>query len=108
MKSLNSFLTAVAFSLAGVAVHANAASENQRGESGLCFQVTPLAGKGSVPTLTESGASRTPLGQKLERVVEDGFSRTPQGMQSEAVASNGFSRTPLGRWVDERATTKQA
>lgn len=109
MKSLNSFLTAVAFSLAGVAVHANAASENQRGESGICFQLTPLAGKGSQPTLSENGASRTPLGQQLDqqqRVAEDGFSRTPQGMQVEAVASNGFSRTPLGRWVDERATTQ--
>lgn len=106
MKSLNSFLTAVAFSLAGVAVHANAASENQRGESGICFQLTPLAGKGSQPTLSENGASRTPLGQQMERVAEDGFSRTPQGMQVEAVASNGFSRTPLGRWVDERATTQ--
>lgn len=91
MKSVKSFLTAIVFSLAGVAVHANAASENHRGDSGICFQLTPLAGKGALPSLTENG-----------------FSRTPQGKQLERLAEAGFSRTPLGQWVEGKTSAHQA
>ncbi|WP_044874403.1 hypothetical protein [Pseudomonas sp. LFM046] len=45
MKTLKSLLTSIAFSLAGVAVHTNAATENLRGQSGVCFQLTPLGNK---------------------------------------------------------------
>lgn len=87
MKTLKTCLLALTFTLAGVAVHANAASENQRGDSGICFQLTPLAGKGALPSLTENGSSRTPLGQQLERLAEDGSSRTVQGREYLAGAS---------------------
>lgn len=104
MNNMKRFLTAAAFAFAGVAVHANAASENHRGDTGICFQLTPLAGKGEVPSLSENGASRTPQGQQLERLAEGGFERTPQGMQGERLASNGFGRTPLGRWLEEKTS----
>lgn len=95
MKNLKSFLTAIVFSLAGVAVHANAASENHRCESGICFQLTPLAGKGALPAL-----------------AEDGFNRTPLGMQAQdaapMLAANGFSRTPLGKRLEERSQAQHA
>lgn len=66
MMNLKSFLTSIAFSLAGIAVHANAASENHRCERGICFQLTPVAGKGALPVLAEDGFSRTPQGKRLE------------------------------------------
>ncbi|MBH3340395.1 hypothetical protein I5L51_14875 [Pseudomonas mendocina] len=94
MKNLKIYLSAFALSLAGVAVHANAASENHRGDSGLCFQLTPLAGKGANRAQAENGFSRTQLGMQLERVAEDGFSRTRLGMQVGAHAANGVSSTP--------------
>lgn len=120
MKNLKTYLCALTFSLAGVAVHANAASENQRGDSGICFQLTPLAGKGALPSLTENGFSRTPQGmktqdvafygfdrtpqeQQLEHLAEDGSSRTMQGMKTQAVAANGFERTPLGHRFERLA-----
>jgi len=58
MKNLKSFLTAVAFSLAGVAVHANAAMERSTCSNAACFQLTPLA---------ENGSSHTTQQQWLER-----------------------------------------
>ncbi|WP_296269724.1 hypothetical protein [Pseudomonas sp. UBA6323] len=94
MKNLKIYLSAFALSLAGVAVHANAASENHRGDSGLCFQLIPLAGKGANRAQAENGFSRTQLGMQLERVAEDGFSRTRLGMQVGAHAANGVSSTP--------------
>ncbi|WP_457789871.1 hypothetical protein [Pseudomonas sp. PL-6] len=42
MMALKNLLTSVVFSLAGVAVHSNAASENHRNSSGVCFQTTPI------------------------------------------------------------------
>lgn len=66
MKNLKSYLTSIVFSLAGAAVHANAATENHRGNSGICFQLTPLAGRGALPALAENGFSRTSLGMQLE------------------------------------------
>ncbi|TWC06711.1 MULTISPECIES: hypothetical protein [unclassified Pseudomonas] len=42
MKKLKTYLSAFALSLGGMAVHANAASEPNRGNSGLCYQLTPL------------------------------------------------------------------
>ncbi|MFW0754951.1 hypothetical protein ACN1C3_09365 [Pseudomonas sp. H11T01] len=85
MKNVKSFLTAIVFSLAGVAVHANAATENHRCESGICFQLTPLAGRGALPVLAADGSSRTPQGMQ---VAENGSSRTPQGMQLDSQAQN--------------------
>ncbi|MNF44460.1 hypothetical protein D3C85_781610 [compost metagenome] len=61
MKNLKSFLTSIAFALAGVAVHTNAASENRRGESGICFQQTPLGRKSDLPRSAEEGAGSAPL-----------------------------------------------
>ena len=58
MQTLKSFLTALAFSLAGVAVHANAATERSTCGSAACFQLTPLA---------ENGSSHTSQQQWLER-----------------------------------------
>jgi hypothetical protein len=40
MKKLKTYLTAFALALGGA--HANAASEHNRGNSGLCYQLTPL------------------------------------------------------------------
>lgn len=108
MTNAKSLLTAIVFSLAGVAVHANAASENHRGDTGICFQLTPLAGKSALPALAENGFSRTLQGKQLERLAEDGSSRTPQGMQTEMLASNGFSRTPLGQWLERKTSARQA
>lgn len=78
MKNVKSLLTAIVFSLAGVAVHANAATENRSCESAVCFQLTPLA---------ENGAVKTPLGMQLENasqvLAENGSSHTPQGRRLE-------------------------
>ncbi|NWA28197.1 hypothetical protein HX882_21220 [Pseudomonas gingeri] len=57
MNHVKNYLTAIAFSLAGVAVHANAATERHDCDSGVCFQLAPLA---------EDGSSRTPQGHYLE------------------------------------------
>lgn len=108
MKNLKIYLTAFALSLAGVAVHANAASENLRNDSGLCFQLTPLAGKGANRAQAENGFSRTQLGVQLERVAEDGSSRTRQGMQAEAHAANGISSMPTGSLLGTYAQAASA
>ncbi|CAH0265911.1 hypothetical protein E3Z27_00345 [Pseudomonas mediterranea] len=43
MKKLKTYLTAFALALGGMATHANAAGEHNRGNSGgLCYQLTPL------------------------------------------------------------------
>ncbi|MNZ13684.1 hypothetical protein D3C78_305900 [compost metagenome] len=60
MKKLKSLLTSVAFALAGIAVHANAASENRRGESGICFQQTPLGRKSDSPPAGEDSSNDPP------------------------------------------------
>lgn len=62
MKKLKSLLTSAAFALAGIAVHANAASENRRGESGICFQQTPLGRKSDSPPPAGEGSSNDPPG----------------------------------------------
>ncbi|QEY63196.1 hypothetical protein FXN65_14455 [Metapseudomonas lalkuanensis] len=61
MRTLKSLLTSIAFSLAGVAVHSNAATENHRNSSGVCFQTTPLGSKKVSPQSAEAGASGDPL-----------------------------------------------
>ncbi|MBD9504191.1 hypothetical protein M2D07_023275 [Pseudomonas sp. BGr12] len=113
MKNLKTFLTAVAFSFAGVAVHANAAAEASCSHSAVCFQLTPLADKSAAPQLAEDGFSRTPLGMRVnpevpaqQTLAEDGFSRTPLGMRvnsevpaQQTLAADGFGRTPLGKRV---------
>ncbi|MFS2124132.1 hypothetical protein [Pseudomonas sp. Pseusp97] len=110
MKNLKTIVTAVVFSLAGVAVHANAAAEAGCSHGAACFQLTPLADKSEAPQLAEDGFSRTPLGMHLdpaapeqETLAEDGFSRTPLGMRAstedeqQTLAADGFGRTPLGK-----------
>ncbi|MDH4558139.1 hypothetical protein E8F11_23700 [Pseudomonas sp. BN417] len=83
MNNLKTWLTAIAFSLAGAAVHVNA-DEVRCPDGGICFQLAPLSGKNESPQL-----------------AEDGYSRTPQGMQlnesSPMLAADGFGRTPLGK-----------
>lgn len=108
MTNAKSYLITIVFALAGVAVHANAASENHRCETGICFQLSPLAGKGVLPTLAEDGFSRTMQSRRLERLAEDGYSRTPQGVQAELLTANGSSRTPLGKWLERKTSTQQA
>ncbi len=46
MNNVTRFLTAIAFSVAGAAAHANAAVEQNACGSSTCFQLTPVAGKG--------------------------------------------------------------
>jgi hypothetical protein len=75
MKNVTRYLNAFAFSVAGAAAHANASAEQNTCGSAPCFQLTPVAEKGS-PLLAADGSSRTPQGQM---VAENGGSRTPQG-----------------------------
>jgi hypothetical protein len=75
MNNVSRFLTAIAFSLAGVAAHANAAVEQHSCHSGTCFQLTPVAKQGSDGLIAADGSSRTPQGQMF---AENGASRTPQ------------------------------
>lgn len=83
MNHLKSWLTAIAFSLAGAAVHVNAA-EVRCLDGGVCFQLTPLSGKNESPQLAEDGSSRTPQGMQLNQA-------------SPMLAADGFGRTPLGK-----------
>lgn len=66
MKNLTRYLTAVAFSVAGAAAHANAAVEQSSCAGSTCFQLTPVGHKGVSPLLAEDGSSRTPQGQLLD------------------------------------------
>ncbi|MEJ8865976.1 hypothetical protein [Pseudomonas jessenii] len=76
MNNVTRYLTAIVFSVAGVAAHANAAVEQSACASNTCFQLTPVAEKGTQGFLAQDGSSRTPQGQML---AENGSSRTPQG-----------------------------
>jgi hypothetical protein len=96
MINVSRFLTAVAFSFAGVAAHANAAVEQNTCGSSTCFQLAPVAKPGSDGLIAADGASRTPQGQM---VAADGSSHTPQG---QMVAENGASRTPQSQWLDSQ------
>lgn len=121
MKNLKTFMTAIAFSLAGVAVHANAATEASCSQGAACFQLTPLAKQGTAPQLAEEGFSRTPLGMRVssaepaeQTIASDGFSRTPLGMRvspdapaQQTIAEDGFSRTPLGMRVNSEEPAQQ-
>lgn len=88
MNNITRFLTAIVFSVAGVAAHANAAVEQSSCGSSTCFQLTPL--------VAEDGSSRTPQGQL---VAENGSSHTPQG---QLLAENGYSRTPQGQQLENQ------
>lgn len=66
MHNVSRFLTAIAFSVAGAAAHANAAVEQKSCGSATCFQLTPVAQKGGNDFLAQDGSSRTPQGQQLE------------------------------------------
>ncbi|KQV17648.1 hypothetical protein ASC74_22780 [Pseudomonas sp. Root329] len=66
MNNVTRFLTAIAFSTAGAAVHANAAVEQKSCGSATCFQLTPVGEKGGSAFLAEDGSGRTPQGQQLE------------------------------------------
>jgi hypothetical protein len=96
MNNFSRFLTAVAFSLAGAAAHANAAVEQGGCGSNTCFQLTPVAKQGADALLAQDGSGRTPQGQWI---AADGSSRTPQG---QLVAENGSSRTPQGQLLDNQ------
>ncbi|MHC8334324.1 hypothetical protein [Pseudomonas sp. LB3P25] len=65
MINVSRFLTAIAFSVAGAAAHANAAVEQKSCGSATCFQLTPVEQKGGNAFLAENGGSRTPQGQLL-------------------------------------------
>ncbi|WP_283180735.1 hypothetical protein [Pseudomonas svalbardensis] len=66
MNNITRFLTAIAFSVAGAAAHANAAVEKKSCGSATCFQLTPVAEKGGSAFLAEDGSGRTPQGQLLD------------------------------------------
>ncbi|WP_065260372.1 hypothetical protein [Pseudomonas bananamidigenes] len=110
MINVTRFLTAVAFSFAGVAAHANAAVEQNTCGSSTCFQLAPVAKPGHDGLIASDGSSRTPQGQM---VAADGASHTPQGQmvaadgsshtpQGQMVAENGASRTPQSQWLDSQ------
>ncbi|VVP92124.1 hypothetical protein PS918_03340 [Pseudomonas fluorescens] len=82
MNNISRFLTAIAFSVAGAAAHANAAVEQSACGSSTCFQLTPVAKQGADALL-----------------AEDGYNRTPQG---QVVAENGSSHTLQGKWLEEQ------
>lgn len=65
MNNVSRYLTAIAFSVAGAAAHANAAVEQSACASNTCFQLTPVAEKGTHGFLAQDGSSRTPQGQLL-------------------------------------------
>lgn len=96
MNNVSRFLTAIAFSFAGVAAHANSAVEQSSCAGSTCFQLSPVAKQGSDALIAADGASHTPQGQM---VAADGSSHTPQG---QMVAENGASRTPQSQWLDSR------
>ena len=83
MNNVSRFLTAIAFSLTGVAAHANAAVEQHSCHSGSCFQLTPVAKQDSDGLIAADGSSRTPQGQMF--------------------AENGASRTPQSHWLDSQS-----
>jgi hypothetical protein len=66
MNNVSRFLTAIAFSVAGAAAHANAAVEHSACGSSTCFQLTPVAEKGASAFLAENGSSHTPQGKLLD------------------------------------------
>ncbi|WP_411959827.1 hypothetical protein ACK3BE_19110 [Pseudomonas mandelii] len=66
MNNVTRFLTAVAFSAAGAAAHANTAVEQKSCGSATCFQLTPVAEQGAHAFLAQDGSSRTPQGQLQE------------------------------------------
>jgi hypothetical protein len=66
MNNVTRYLTAIAFSAAGAAAHANAAVEQKSCGSATCFQLTPVGEKGGNAFLVENGGSRTPQGQLLD------------------------------------------
>ncbi|WP_367256685.1 hypothetical protein [Pseudomonas sp. stari2] len=110
MNNVSRFLTAIAFSFAGVAAHANSAVEQSSCAGSTCFQLSPLAKQGSDALIAADGASHTPQGQM---VAADGSSHTPQGQmvaadgsshtpQGQMVAENGASRTPQSQWLDNQ------
>ncbi|PMW95329.1 hypothetical protein C1X59_26830 [Pseudomonas sp. FW215-R2] len=96
MNNVSRFLTAIAFSFAGVAAHANSAVEQNSCAGSTCFQLSPVAKQGSDALIAADGASHTPQGQM---VAADGSSHTPQG---QTVAENGASRTPQSQWLDSQ------
>ncbi|MNU84239.1 hypothetical protein [Pseudomonas sp. MAG733B] len=66
MNNISRFLTAIAFSAAGAAAHANGAVEQSACGSSTCFQLTPVAEKGGDAFLAENGSSHTPQGKWLD------------------------------------------
>ncbi|TFH79560.1 hypothetical protein [Pseudomonas kribbensis] len=96
MNNVSRFLTAIAFSFAGVAAHANSVVEQSNCAGSTCFQLSPVAKQGSDALIAADGASHTPQGQM---VAADGSSHTPQG---QMVAENGASRTPQSQWLDSQ------
>ncbi|QXI25976.1 hypothetical protein [Pseudomonas vanderleydeniana] len=66
MNHVKTYLSAIAFSLAGAAVHADAATEKRQCPDGHCFQLTPVGEQQKTPLLVENGSSHTPQGRYLE------------------------------------------
>jgi hypothetical protein len=66
MNNVTRYLTAIAFSAAGAAAHANAVVEQKSCGNATCFQLTPVGETGGSAFLAQDGTSRTPQGQQLE------------------------------------------
>jgi hypothetical protein len=66
MNNISRYLSAIAFSVAGAAAHADATVEQRACGSSTCFQLTPVAEKGGEGFLAENGYSRTPQGKQQE------------------------------------------
>jgi hypothetical protein len=79
MTSIKATLSAVAFALAGFAVHANAAVQQSCADDRACFQLAP--------TVAENGSDKTPLVMWIESrgqmVAEGGSEHTRAGMAGE-------------------------
>ncbi len=62
MNNATRFLTAITFSFAGVAAHANVSVGQHAGGSSICSQLAPVAGQSGNAFLAEDGVRHTPLG----------------------------------------------
>ena len=79
MTSIKTTLSAVAFALAGFAVHANAAVQKTVADDCACFQLAP--------EVAENGSDKTPLVMWIESrgqmVAEGGSEHTRAGMAGD-------------------------
>jgi hypothetical protein len=76
MKRLKIALTAIGFTLAGIAIDAGAATRTTCADQGQCFQLAPK--------VAENGSDQTPLGMWIQN-------------HGQTVAEGGSEHTAIGR-----------